>query len=60
MNREIDIWTAQLLCYVETQTAIAAPAARELWCQGWYVEEIAKAGRVPVESVRAWLNFRQV
>ena len=57
MNREIDLWTATLLCYVENNSAISAPAARELWCQGWLVEEIAKAGRVPVESVRAWLNF---
>ena len=58
MNREIDLWTATLLCYVETRTVISAPAARALWVSGWLVEEIAKQGRVPVESVRDWLNFR--
>ena len=57
---EIDIWTATLLCYVESQSVISAPAARELWCNGWLVEDIAKAGRVPVEFVREWLNYRRV
>jgi hypothetical protein len=56
---EMDIWTATLICYVESNTRVSAPAARELWCNGWMVEDISRAARVPVDSVRAWLNYRR-
>ena len=57
--RDVDIWEATLLCYVESQQPIGAAAARALWCSGWLVEEIAMGGRVPVDTVRAWLNGRK-
>ena len=59
MNRDIDVWEATLLCYVQSQQVIAAPAARTLWCNGWLVEEIAAGGAVPVALVQDWLNFRK-